>query len=219
MTRLLLHLDSLKKIACIVLIVLVSNIGFSQNQNALIHLKNGRTLQGYVDITNSGNIKYSVNEESKEQKTFTYKDVKQLDLFHNEDIIVFLYKNINDLSKSPDFKLMEVILLGKVSLYRVHNFGSYDGGGVPYNNQGFSYGGSGNYGGRYSINNYYVSKNGGITEKLATTGTLFTKSFKKSASEYFSDCPELVQKIQDYTFTKKDIEQMVLFYNESCGSL
>ena len=219
MAQFLSHFDSLKKIACIILIVLVSNIGFSQSQNALVHLKNGRTLQGYVDITNSGNIKYSVDQESKEQKTYTHKEVRQLDLFHHDNIIVFLYKNVKDNTQAPDYKLMEVLLLGKVSLYRVHNFGSYDGGGISYNNQGFSYGGSGNYGGRYSINNYYVSKDNGIVEKLATTGTLFTKNFKTSASKYFSDCPELVQKIQDYTFTKKDIEEIVLFYNESCGSL
>ena len=174
MAQFLSHFDSLKKIACIILIVLVSNIGFSQSQNALVHLKNGRTLQGYVDITNSGNIKYSVDQESKEQKTYTHKEVRQLDLFHHDNIIVFLYKNVKDNTQAPDYKLMEVLLLGKVSLYRVHNFGSYDGGGISYNNQGFSYGGSGNYGGRYSINNYYVSKDNGIVEKLATTGTLFT---------------------------------------------
>jgi len=219
MTRLLLYFDSFKKIACIALIALVSNIGFSQSQNALIHLKNGRTLQGYVNITNSGNIKYSVNEESKEQKTFTHKDVKQLDLFHNNKIIVFLYKNVKGNKQAPDYKLMEVLLLGKVSLYRVLNFGSYaDGMNITQNINGFSIGSSGRWE-KYSVSNYYVSKDGGITKKLTTTGTLFTKSFKKVTSEYFSDCPELVQKIQDYTFTKKDIEKIVLFYNESCVSL
>lgn len=218
MTPFITLLNSVKKITVLTLVVLVSQIVFSQNQNAFIHLKNGKTLQGYVDITNSGNIKYSVDEESKEQKTFTYKDVKQLDLFHNDDIIVFLYKNVNNLNKAPEYKLMEVLLLGKVSLYRVHNFGRYDsssGGSMTL--QGFSYGGS--QWAKYSVNNYYVSKNNGTVEKLATTGTLFAKSFKKSASEYFNDCPDLVQKIKDYTFTKKDITEIVMFYNESCNSL
>ncbi len=114
---------------------------------------------------------------------------------------------------------MEVLLIGKVSLYKVHNFEYYDfRSDAMYVQNGFGSGNIGPYG-KYSINNYYVSKDNGIAKKLTTTGTLFVKNFKKPASDYFSDCPELVQKIQSYKFTKKDIEKIVLFYNESCRSL
>lgn len=43
-------------------------------------------------------------------------------------------------------------------------------------------------------------------------------SFKKSLSEYLSDCPELVQKIQDKIYGKDDLLKIVSDYNQNCGS-
>ena len=41
--------------------------------------------------------------------------------------------------------------------------------------------------------------------------------FKKTMSEYFSNCPVLQQKIIDKTFKANDILQIVQFYNANCG--
>lgn len=43
------------------------------------------------------------------------------------------------------------------------------------------------------------------------------KSFKKRASEYFSDCPSLVLKIKDKKYTRKNLEGLVKHYNDNCA--
>ena len=43
------------------------------------------------------------------------------------------------------------------------------------------------------------------------------KSFKKRASEYFSDCPSLVSKVESKKYTRKDLEGLVNHYNDNCA--
>jgi hypothetical protein len=42
-------------------------------------------------------------------------------------------------------------------------------------------------------------------------------SFRKDMSEYFSDCPELVERIQKRDLRKGDLEIMVMEYNKKCA--
>jgi hypothetical protein len=42
------------------------------------------------------------------------------------------------------------------------------------------------------------------------------KSFKKRAKAYFEDCPELVYKIENETFKRKDLVKIAAFYNSNC---
>ncbi len=64
----------------------------------------------------------------------------------------------------------------------------------------------------YSNNNYYVAKK---NEEIAVS-LESGKKFKKTASKYFSDCPDLVAKIQSKEYKKRDIVEIVKFYNENC---
>lgn len=59
---------------------------------------------------------------------------------------------------------------------------------------------------------YLVQRRG---EKLRPEYTLPNK---KALQEYFSDCPALVSKIESGEWGRDDLEQMVLFYNRSCGN-
>ena len=72
----------------------------------------------------------------------------------------------------------------------------------------------GNY---YDIKNLYVTKgvNGDVTH--LGLNQLFSKNFKNAASDYFSDCPELVAKIQNKEYKKKHIRDIVNFYNLQCN--
>jgi hypothetical protein len=45
------------------------------------------------------------------------------------------------------------------------------------------------------------------------------KSFKKRAKAYFEDCPELVYKIENETFKRKDLVEIAVFYNSNCNKL
>ena len=42
--------------------------------------------------------------------------------------------------------------------------------------------------------------------------------FRKDMSEFFSDCPELVEQIQNKDFRKGDLELMVMEYNKKCAN-
>lgn len=64
---------------------------------------------------------------------------------------------------------------------------------------------------RYS---YYVGHgNSDQIETLYTRGLPFSKSFKKSMKNYFKDCPELLERIENEEFTKKNISEILSFYN------
>lgn len=41
-------------------------------------------------------------------------------------------------------------------------------------------------------------------------------TFKKEMSQYFSECPKLVEKIQSKDYRKNDLESIVRFYNSNC---
>ncbi len=43
-------------------------------------------------------------------------------------------------------------------------------------------------------------------------------NFKKSMSDYLSDCPELVKKIQDKIYGKDDLSKIISDYNQNCKS-
>lgn len=43
-----------------------------------------------------------------------------------------------------------------------------------------------------------------------------TMTFRKDMIEYFNDCPELVNKIESKEFSKRDLEEIVLFNNINC---
>jgi hypothetical protein len=41
--------------------------------------------------------------------------------------------------------------------------------------------------------------------------------FKEYLSEYFSDCPELVEKIANKTYRYRDLDSIIWFYNYQCN--
>ena len=70
-------------------------------------------------------------------------------------------------------------------------------------------------------NEYYVlRKNEKIASPLITLPTnmsasVFTKSFRKRAMKYFSDCPSLVKKLKKRKFRESQILQVIAEY-ENC---
>ncbi|MGI9159778.1 MAG: hypothetical protein ACR2K1_08510 [Saprospiraceae bacterium] len=42
-------------------------------------------------------------------------------------------------------------------------------------------------------------------------------NFKKDMTAFFSDCPELVRKIEEKEYKREDLRAMVQFYNTQCG--
>ncbi len=61
-----------------------------------------------------------------------------------------------------------------------------------------------------TINQTLLKRDG---EELFQPGAF---SVKKDLIAYFSDCPELAQKIETKIFKKRDLLGMVMYYNENC---
>lgn len=67
--------------------------------------------------------------------------------------------------------------------------------------------------------NHHYSQEISVLQKK--DGSLFTVEyffFKKSMSEYLSDCPEIVAKIKDKTYGKDDLMKIISDYNQNCPS-
>ena len=53
-------------------------------------------------------------------------------------------------------------------------------------------------------------------DHLYTKGLPFAKSFKNSMEDYFQDCPELIEKVENKEFGNDELWKVLEFYNEKC---
>ena len=51
--------------------------------------------------------------------------------------------------------------------------------------------------------------------EVLNSSDVLSKSFKKTAAEFFKDCPSIVEKIENKSYKKDDLEEIVKFYNSS----
>lgn len=78
--------------------------------------------------------------------------------------------------------------------------------GMYNGSMGMSTGGS-----YYNVEKFVLQKKGGPLKQPRSL------SFRKDMSEYFSDCPELVERIQKRDLRRGDLELMVMEYNKKCA--
>lgn len=192
---------NLKKVTLLVL-ALVSLSGLSQNKPCTIYFKDNTTIVGLGKLKLDGTLKFRLNEDSKSK----FYDGNSIDKVEMEDQI-YQYKTIQE-----DFPIwMKLLIKGKVNLYTndVTGYSYMGGAGMGNGMGGMSYGGTVTY--------YYVSHEGDTEVfKITAIGT-FSKNFKNAASDFFKDCPLLVEKIQNKAFKKGDMEEVVKFYNSQCN--
>jgi len=210
MLGLILKKKNMKKIILFIGIILISLNCNSQNQKATLYLKTGDTIHGLAKIKAFGKIKFRYNKKSKKEIYSPYQLIK-FDIIQQGSKTTNIYKYVQGNQLSTSRKCMTLITEGKIDLYRISVSGTHP-------SMGFGGGGMGGMTVSYSMDNYYVSKDDSdVVTKLTTVGTFFGKSFKKAASEYFSDCQDLVDRIQNKTYRKRDIEEIVRFYNTKCN--
>lgn len=199
----------MRKIFYILLILFVSNGLFAQNKKGIVYLNDGSKLSGLVKITKLNQVKYRLNKESKKQ-VFKKESVDLVVFVDKEgELDEYAFRQI-ERSTNSSVKVMKVITKGKITLYRIVTQGNhYHMSGMP--------GQPATFGPTYSISNYYVGQEGSkLVKRLTSQGTLFDKNFRKAAMQYFKDCPELVKLIENRTYRKADIEEIVKYYNEKC---
>lgn len=199
---------NLKKVI-IALFLLVFSIGFSQNQRCTIYLKDNTSVTGLGKIKTDGNIKFKVNSES-ESSIYEAALIDRIEMNEKGTNETYKYKKLNNNFE----QWLKVIIEGRVNLYKSDVSGMYFAPGAMNTAGGFggmSYGGGGN------VTHYYINHKGESEVFKITTFGNISKNFKNAASDFFKDCPVLVEKIQNKTYTKNDIEEVVEFYNENCN--
>ncbi len=199
---------NLKVLITLVLLSFLS-VSCGMSNKTILYFNDGKELTGFGKITANDNINFKT--ENSKIKKYDFKDLKRVKIYNGDDVTTYVRIRVAD--KSSD-KVLEEVVLGKMNLYQKviqgHMVGAPMsggvGGGAPMMSAGHS----------YSISNYYVRRAGETEVTHLGSTNLFSKKFKKAASEYFSDCTSLVSKIQSRKFKKRHIEEVVTYYNTNC---
>ena len=190
-------------------IVLFSTILGAQNQKATLYFRDGTKLKGLAKLIRGGTeVKYRKDKKSK-VIVYNSQKIDKITIRQSDIDVPYQYKIIK---KKSHPTLLEILKIGKVTLYRTVN--------INYYGEFYPYGAAGpRTGGGYSrtVIYYYASKNNSdFVTRLGKRGSLLSKNFRKSIIKYFNDCPELVAKIKSKEFRKRDIVEIVEFYNTNC---
>ena len=185
------------------LIVFFLNLGFSQDyREASIIFNDSSSIQGFAEIKKNA-IYFKIKQEDKADK-WSYDFVKGL---------VFAAYGYSEKYEFVEFehskpKLLLVVEEGNVNLYRDAKI-YYKGGNTILGANYFPKSTGGSW---EMAEAFYVKRK----TELYVTDIKF--SFNSRAKKYFGDCKKVVERIDSKKFTKKNIEDMVFFYNEYCGS-
>lgn len=191
----------------IISVLLFSSISiYSQSffESGEIFYRDGTNEKGYIKIKYS-EIKFKKKITDKKHQEYTYRKVKKLILADARENKIYEYKIIKDKKKSI-IKLLNLVLLGDVALYQIEHFDTVGNYGLTYSYKGASY---------YLVESNNESFATFIGSKSIAVGR---KNIKKGLIKYFKDCPDLINKLKNKKFKKRDIVEVVEYYNENCGN-
>jgi len=179
----------------------------AQKTRGELHLKDGTVKSGFAKIIGIESVKYK--SKKKEKATF-YK------MMEMEKVVIHDFESsstyvLRETDKGK-FRLLKVLEEGRLNLYTLETQG-YSGPRYTGGSNGVWTGGS-----YYSMKDLYVQKEGEIQVTYLGSNHFIAKNFRKASSEYFKDCPILMEKIDNKEYKKRDIRVIVNFYNENCDS-
>lgn len=175
-----------------------------------LHMENGEMKKGFANQNPYKEIKFKEARSAKAVK-YDFDNITTAEYNTNQGLKRYVRLPIKDKDKKI---VVEEILLGEVSLYTTNRQGYNAGMGAGFGAAGGM--GMGFGGGSYNIDNFYLKKDSESALTHLGSNQLFTKNFVAAASEYFKDCPLLVGKIKEKEYRKRDLREIVIFYNEHC---
>lgn len=187
--------------------IFFSNAIFSQviiTNNASVFLKNGKILKGKMRMGLKG---LRIKHNSKKFKVYLGKEIDSVHISTEDITHKFVYIPLKfKKGKYKDYKLMQTIFKGdKIRLYN-------------YNEAVFMSNGFGVYGmngGSFTFL-YAIKTNEKTPTRIGSSFGLH-KGFKKEGPKYFKNCKELISKINNKTYTKENIIDAVIFYENKCN--
>jgi hypothetical protein len=188
-----------------------SSASFDKYEEATIHFNDGTSVRGYgkiVDVFKIYKIKFKVTLDGKAD-VWDELMVKGLTLHRELFDIEFQYVSIVHKSKPA---LLEVIEQAEISAYAEvdshwvdMNFG---------NNQSSNFSYAPNMV-RQTSYKLFVKRE--ETDKAFCFDGVI--NFKKEALKFFSNCPQIIEKIKKRQYKRHDVLNMVYYYNDYCAAL
>ena len=179
----------------------------AQNDQAILEFKDGKQRKGLAKLIGGDQVEFKKAKGQKAEK-FHFSELQKVVIYENEEPSTYIYIE----TREGRFNVVKELEIGAVNLYVLEQKGysppmQMAGANGHMNMTG------GNF---YDIKNLYVKRgeNGELTH--LGSNQLFSKNFKKAASDYFSNCPKLVNKIQNRDFKKKHVKDIVHYYNTKC---
>lgn len=203
-------------------ILLSINHVVAQKSSATLFFKDGTSQQGYVIGDASWDVRFSKELKGK-KTTYDFKELDSLHITENEQLISYhiqkyRFGKSSKKSKKLKYTMVQLIIDGPVQFYIQRlNYKTpesvqttrYPNGHIEQRTA---------LGNDYSQHSLFVIKPDEDRLFWLSTpgGGVFSRNFKKAATEYFQDCPTLTAKIESGEFTRKTAAKMVLFYNNQC---
>lgn len=234
----------LKKQIIIIFILAFCGMSYGQRGKAVLILKDSTLVNGMGEISGiSSIVSAKFGNDTLRYKSYTSKEIIGIDILENNYFRKYRYKFLKEKGKKKRFpELMEVVSIDSLSLYvrfyeggvltnsfqhntthkvntnypfydnRMNEFVLENGETIKINNRTNVY---------TEVNiprySYYVGH--GISdevEHLYTKGLPFAKNFKSAMKEYFTNCPELIEKVEIEAFKNNEIWKVLEFYNKNC---
>jgi hypothetical protein len=198
------------KTLSILIFLLPITSGFCQMKEATIFFNDSTSILGLGEIKN--NKIYFKVEPKDDSSEWSYDMASALIYSGYGYSEKYQYVKINN-HLAP--QLLEVVDEGNVTLYKQiqipNSFLNTVSNGYFTPNGSYIPGTSGNLEDSEVQYKYFVKRK---NEKLAT---IIHFNFKEKMLDYFSDCPILKKKIVQKIYTKKNIEEMINYYNNYCN--
>lgn len=177
------------------------NFTFSQDyREATILFNDSSSVKGFGEIKNN-TIYFKVKQEDTPSK-WSYDIAKGLIFSGYGYSEKYEYVKFE---KNGNPKIMEVIEEGKLTLYKFSKSIYRKNGTISQNSLT-----------TYSSSNETLKETFYLKRKNTELATDISFSFKFRSKIYFSDCEKLIEKINNGKFNKKNIPEMVYYYNDFC---
>ena len=202
--QILIQMKYLKFISILILLTSVNSV--AQKFKAELIFKDGRTLIGLGEPAQKNLIRFRKEKKAKKE-FFTFEEVDTLKVYYDFDPTIFVYQRIKG-RIYPD--VLELANVGKNVIFYRDNTQGY---------MTFSNGGATNGMGTWrtvNLTHSFVRKPNDDEATHLGSNDWMSKNFKKAASNFFSDCPQLVKKIENRELKKKNLMAIIDFYNNSC---
>lgn len=167
-----------------------------------MYFNDSTSIEG-VGYIRKDKVYFKLDEKEKFSE-WGMESIYRVDFFGFENEV----KTFNYIYSDTDrkFRLLELVIDGEVCLYKMQR------DVIVYNNAQIE--------GRHIGSGSYIDKTEPeyyVKHKKDTTATNILFGFKKKITRFFSDCEDIIEMVEDKTFTRNDIELIVVYYNKNCA--